>query len=38
MFAVAHMEMGDPEHTADDWADVFISKAQGIINHSPCPK
>jgi len=38
MFAVAHMEMADPEHTADDWADVFISKAQEIINHSPCPK
>jgi hypothetical protein len=38
MFTVAHMEMANPEHTADDWADVFISKAQEIINHSPCPK
>ena len=38
MFALAHMEMADPVHTADDWADVFISKAQEISNHSPCPQ
>ena len=38
MFEVAHMDMADHRHSADDWADVFISKAQEIINHSACPK
>jgi hypothetical protein len=38
VFAVAHMEMADPRHTADDWADVFISKAQEIIAHPACPE
>jgi hypothetical protein len=37
MFAVAHMDVADPRHSADDWADVFISKAQEIIHHTPCP-
>jgi len=37
MFAAAHMEMAEPRHTADEWADVFISKANEIINHCPCP-
>src|SRR5262249_19584754 len=38
MFEVAHMEMSDPKHSANDWADVFISKAQEIIDHPPCPE
>ena len=38
MFEVAHMEMADHRNSADDWADVFTSKAREIINHSPCPK
>ena len=38
MFEVAHMEMADHRHSAEDWADVFTSKAREIINHSPCPK
>ena len=38
MFEVAHMEMSDAKHSANDWADVFISKAQEIIDHSPCPE
>jgi hypothetical protein len=38
MFAIAHMETADPSHTAEDWADVFISKAREIINHPSCPK
>jgi hypothetical protein len=38
MFAIAHMEAADSRHTAYDWADVFISKAQEIIHHPACPK
>jgi len=38
MFEVAHMEMADHRHSADDWADVFTLKALEIINHSSCPK
>ena len=37
MFAVAHMDVADPKHSADDWADVFISKAMEISAHPPCP-
>lgn len=37
MFEVAHMEMADPRHSANDWADVFISKVREIADHSPCP-
>jgi hypothetical protein len=37
MFEVAHMEMAYPRHSADDWADVFTSKALEIINHPSCP-
>jgi hypothetical protein len=35
---VGHMEAADSRHTADDWASVFISKAQEIIHHRACPK
>ena len=38
MFEVAHMEMADHRHSADEWADVFTLKALEIINHSSCPK
>ncbi|HLH32654.1 MAG TPA: hypothetical protein VKY31_15750 [Terriglobia bacterium] len=38
MFAVAHFETADGRHSADDWADVFISKTREIINHPPCRK
>jgi hypothetical protein len=38
MFTVAHIEMTDHTHTADDWADVFIAKAREIIDHNRCPK
>jgi hypothetical protein len=37
MFEVAHMDVADPRHSAEDWADVFISKAREIIDHTPCP-
>ena len=38
MFEVAHMEAADYRHSADNWGDVFTSKAREIINHPPCPK
>jgi len=38
MFDIAHMETADQKHTAEDWADVFISKAREVINHAPCPR
>lgn len=37
MFEVAHMEKADPGHTAQDWAEVFISKTHEIMEHPPCP-
>jgi hypothetical protein len=37
MFSVAHFETADPRYSAEEWADVFISKAREVINHRPCP-
>jgi hypothetical protein len=38
MFQVAHVEMADHKHSADEWARVFTSKAHEIIDHPSCPE